>query len=62
MEKILSTSNKTDLPGKSPYAKERPSYEEYMKQKEESTEPVLEYDLDDYNIITLKETKFRDGV
>ena len=37
-----------------PYEKERPTLEAYLKQIEESKEPVKEYDLDSYEIDSLK--------
>jgi len=60
LDNILRFGNKKDLPvPENPYEKKRPSLEDYLKQCEESKEDVLEYQLDDYEISTLKEFKFR---
>ena len=50
------------MPGENPYEKPRPTFDDYMKTQEESKEPVLSYDLDEYNIASLKAIKFRDEV
>ena len=47
---------------KNPYEKPRPSLEQYLKQIEESQEPVLSYDLDEYSISDLKSINFRPEV
>ena len=63
LENILKYGIKRDLPvTENPYEKKRPTLEDYLKQLEESTEPVLEYQLDDYDIKSLKELKFRPEV
>lgn len=62
VEKIVETTGKSDLPGDSPYEKPRPTFDEYMKAQEESKEPVLSYDLDEYDIVSLKQIKFREEV
>jgi len=62
VEKIVETTGKADLPGENPYEKQRPTFDEYIKAQEESKEPVLSYDLDEYNIVSLKQIKFREEV
>jgi hypothetical protein len=62
LENILKYADKIDLPVDNPYEKERPSLEDYLKQCEESKEPVKAYDLDNYEIKSLKEIKFREEV
>jgi tubulin--tyrosine ligase-like protein 12 len=62
VENIMRFPAKQDMPGESPYAKKRPSLEEYLKQCEESKEPVLSYDLDEYEIEDLTNIKFRPEV
>ena len=54
--------SKRDLPVANPYAKAKPSLEEYLKQKEESKDPVLEYALEDYDIKKLDNIPFREEV
>lgn len=64
LDNIMRFPEKRDLPieGGNPYAKKRPALEEYLQQLEAQTEPVLEYDLDEYGIKSLKEIKFREEV
>ena len=62
LEGLMKYSEKRELPGEDPYAKKRPTLEEYLKMQAESTEPVLEYDLDDYDIKSLKGITFRPEV
>lgn len=62
MENIMKFAGKRDLPLANPYTKERPSLEDYLKSQEESKEPVLAYDLDEYGIKELKDVKFREEV
>ena len=62
LENIMKYPQKKDLPGENPYAKKRPSLEEYLKTVKESAEPVLEYDLDEYDIEELKTIEFRPEV
>jgi len=63
LEGIIKYTDKRELPMENPYKKKaRPSLQEYMKKCEESTEPVLEYDLDEYDIKELKDIKFREEV
>ena len=52
------------MPGENPYKKkeERKSLQDYMIYMEERDEPGLAYDLDEYEIKTLKELKFRPEV
>lgn len=59
---ICSYSEKRDLPGENPYAKKKPTLEEYWKKMEEQKEPALSYELDDYDIKSIKEWKFREEV
>jgi len=61
LENIMKYADKRDLPIANPYKKEdkRPTLDEYIKKCDQSTEPVLAYDLDEYNISELKEIKFR---
>ena len=58
----MKYSGKKDLPIDNPYEKKRPTLEEYLKQCEESKEPVLEYDLDNYDIDDLTKITFRPEV
>ena len=60
LENIMKYSAKKDMPVANPYEKKRPSLEDYLKQCEESKEPVLAYDLDSYDIEDLTKIKFRD--
>ena len=60
LDNIMRFSQKRDLPTANPYEKKRPTFEEYLTQLQEQQEPVLEYDLDDYKISTLKDFKFSD--
>jgi len=62
VEKIVETTGKSELPGENPYEKQRPTFDEYIKAQEESKEPVLAYELDEYNIVSLKQIKFREEV
>ena len=63
LDNIMRFNDKKDLPVKvNPYEKEKPSLEVYLNQCNQSTEPVLSYNLDEYNIETLKEFKFREEV
>lgn len=62
LDNMFKYSEKQDLPTENPYAKKRPSLEDYMKSCKESTEPVLAYDLDHYEIRTLKDIEFRPEV
>lgn len=65
LENLVKYSGKRDLPGENPYKKPeapRPTLAEYLKKCEESTEPVLSYDLDEYEIKSLKDFKFRPEV
>ena len=57
-------AHKKDMEIENPYVKkeEKPSLEEYLKKVEESEEPVLQYDLDEYGITDLKEIPFREEV
>lgn len=57
-------AHKKDMEIENPYVKkeEKPTLEEYLKKVEESTEPVLQYDLDEYGITDLKEIPFREEV
>ena len=50
------------LPIDNPYKKEKPAFEAYLKQCEESKEPVKSYDLDEYDIVDLKTINFRPEV
>ena len=50
------------MPTENPYAQKRPTLQEVLKQYEESKEPVLVYDLDEYDIETLTDIKFREEV
>ena len=59
LENLLKFAEKRNLEVANPYAKKRPSLDEYLKQVEESKEPVKEYDLDEYNISDLKSIPFR---
>lgn len=62
MTNLMKFSDKLDLPGESPYEKKRKPLQEYMIELEERDEPALIYDLDSYDIKTLKEFKFRPEV
>ena len=62
MENILKYCDKIDLPGENPYEKKKPGKDEYLKQLEESKEPVLAYDLDSMDITSLSTIKFRPEV
>lgn len=62
LETIMKYPQKRDMPCENPYEKPKPTLEEYLKEKEESKEPVLVYDLDYYDIETLKDIKFREEV
>lgn len=63
LENILKHAPKQEMPGESPYPKkQRPTLAEVLKQYEESKEPVLIYDLDEYDIESLKDIKFREEV
>jgi len=62
MDNILKYASKRDLPTENPYAKKRPTLEEALKKYEESTEPVLAYDLDSYGIEELKGFNFKPEV
>ena len=62
LENLLKFAEKRNLEVENPYSKKRPSLDEYLKQVEESKEPVKEYDLDEYNISDLKKITFREEV
>jgi len=62
LESIMKHPDKLDLPGANPYEKKRPKLDEYLKSLEESKDPVLAYDLDDYGIRSLKDIKVRQEV
>jgi len=62
LENIMKHPDKLDMPGANPYDKPKPKLDEYLKSIEESKEPVLVYDLDDYGIVSLKDIKFREEV
>ena len=62
MENIMKYPSKRDLPAANPYAKARPTLEEYLKQIEESKEPTLVYDLDEYEIKSLTTIEFKPEV
>ena len=62
LENIMKYPAKQDLPTKNPYSKPRPTLEEQLKKYAESTEPVLAYDLDEYDIEELKTITFRPEV
>ena len=62
LENIFKKGTKLEMPGESPYVKKRPTLAEVLKQYEESKEPVLAYDLDEYDIETLTDIKFREEV
>jgi tubulin--tyrosine ligase-like protein 12 len=60
MENLLKYAEKRSLGIENPYKKKRPTLEEYLKQVEESKEPVKIYDLDEYEIEDLKKIPFRE--
>jgi tubulin--tyrosine ligase-like protein 12 len=62
LENLLKYSEKRSLGIENPYKKKRPTLEEYLKQVEESKEPVKIYDLDEYEIEDLKKIPFREEV
>lgn len=62
MENLLKYSAKKPMPCANPYAKPKPTLEEFLKQQEESKEPVLAYDLDEYEIEDLTKINFRPEV
>ena len=60
MLKLISYSEKLDLPLANPYEKKKHSLQDYLKIAEDSKEPVLVYDLDEYDIDNLGEISFRE--
>ena len=62
LDNIMRFPQKRNLPVENPYSKKRPSLEEYLAQLEAQEAPVLEYDLDEYGISSLKTFKFREEV
>ena len=63
LDNLMKFNSKKDLPlNENPYKKEKPSLEKYLDECEKSTEPVLSYNLDEYEIESLKDFKFREEV
>lgn len=62
LDNIMRFSDKRDMPVANPYAKARPALAEYLQQLESQEGPVLEYDLDEYDISSLEGFKFREEV
>lgn len=62
LDPMFKGFTKSSLPGANPYEKPQPPLEEYLRQVEESEEPVLEYNLDGYGLKSLKDIKFRPEV
>lgn len=65
MENMMKFADKRPMPLENPYKKPeepRPSLEVYLQKCQESVEPVLIMDLDDYGITDLKKIPFRPEV
>jgi tubulin--tyrosine ligase-like protein 12 len=62
LDNLLKYAEKRSLGVKNPYEKQRPTLEQYLKQVEESKEPIKVYDLDEYEIADLKKIPFRPEV
>ena len=60
----MKFAHKKDMEIENPYTKkeEKPTLEDYLKKVSESKEPVLQYDLDEYEIKDLKTIPFREEV
>ena len=62
MANMMRYPSKRDLPAENPYTKPKPTLEEYLKQIQETDEPTLAYELDEYEIKDLKAITFKPEV